>query len=72
MSHRFEDLTSVAPNLSRMDFDNSDPMQYAKRVAKELTSIILADAVAHVQHLLATPDLTESEVNVMEREAGSA
>lgn len=44
MSHCFEDLTSVTPNLRRMDFDNSDSTQYAKQVAKELASNILVDA----------------------------
>ena len=56
-----EDFALVLADLRRMEFDNADPMRYAKRQTKEAALRILQDAVACAQQMARLPKLISDD-----------
>lgn len=56
-----EDFSALLTDLRRMQFDNEDPMRYAKRRAKEAALRVLEDAVSTARRVAELPGLIEMD-----------
>lgn len=57
MSQILADVAALVTDLSRMDFQISDPMRQSKRQARRIANQILADAVTNARLAMQLPEL---------------
>lgn len=61
MSNLMADFAKVYTDMSRMEYENSDPMRHSKRSARLLAENILANAVQAAAHVLAVADSIDAD-----------
>jgi hypothetical protein len=61
MSTLMEEFARIVTDAGRMEWDNSDPARYSKRVAKDLAMGILSDAVVRAARALELPKLIDDD-----------
>lgn len=61
MSNLMADFAKVYTDLSRMEYDNADPMRFSKRSARHLAEAILSNAVRDAAHALTLAEAIDSD-----------
>lgn len=57
-----EDFSALLTDLRRMSFDNTDPMRFSKRRAKEAALRVLEDAVSTARRVAELPELIDFDL----------